>query len=593
MHPKIKEEEQNILKLLSTLKLNLARERSRWEGKWQDIRRYGFPYYGDDLTDDDDGDILDDDLINDYPSECLDTYVAGMQGGTCSATAKWFTVGINSPSEDSSHGISVYLDNINSIILFWLGLSNFYEAKREQIAEMAVFGSGPILIEEGDVFSSYTFEQSDGDESPFYFIPLSCGSYYLKKNKKGDVDTLIREFTLDAQGMLETFGEDTPEEIRKQAKKFELGGQHTITQVIIPREKFDMQLPVKDEFTFLSFYYLEGLRSVGVDIATLAGKSKGGLLRVSGYYEQPFACPQEKPKNGSSYSHSIGEFVRGNVKGLQMLEDDSYELLEKLVDPSLQGPAEKSNVEIFTEAGSYNPYPDDTGENPIRPVYEPSPHASTAIDNKITVLEERIRKRLCVDLFFAVTEKAQNIKTAYQTSVIDSERFTKLIPSIERLARTDAVLLKRIFNILQRNGWLTQAPQELDGFDIDFNFDSPITQTQKLKKLPPIEQYIQFLANVAAFEAGAGKQPTAADNLDVDEVVAEYGDTIHVSPKVIRSKNEVAQLRQSRAKDIEQQKAEAALSQLPDQARALSQTQINNGSALDALMGGSMEGVNA
>ena len=593
MQASIKQQEQEILKYLNRLKQGLVHERQRWEKKWEDIRTYGFPYYGDGLSDEDAGDVHDGELVNDYPSECLDTYVAGIQGGTCSPSSKWFKVGIGNPAEDTDHSLSLYLDAINRIILFWLGESNFYESKREQIAELAVFGSAPMLIEEGDVFSAQTLSEAGGDETPFCFTPLSCGTYYLRKNKSGDVDTLVREFSLDAQGMVETFGEDTPEEICRQAEKLELLQSYTVTQVIMPRGKFSLRLPVNTDFRFLSFYYIDGLKNSGIEVQTNYGRIRGGLLRVSGYYEQPFSCPQEKPKRGSSYSAGLGEYVRGNVKGLQMLEDDSYELVEKLADPSMQVPVDdNNNVEIFTEAGSYNPYNPALSQGGITPIYTPSPHAVEAINNKIGILEQRISKRFCVDLFFAVTDKARNIKTAFEASLIDGERFTKLIPTIERLARNDSVLLKRIFSILQRNGWLPSAPENVDGCNIDFTFESPITQTQKLKELPPLEQYLQFLANVAQFEAGAGRAPTAADNLDVDEAIAEYGSVIKVNPKVVRSRDAVAQIRQGREQEAEKLKAEQALAQLPEQAKALAQADMTGGNALSELtsniMGGGM-----
>ncbi len=571
MNSKIKEQETEILKLLHTKKVGMNLKRERWINKWREIKRFGFPYHGDGLTSEDDGEILDDEIINDYPSECCDTYVAGIQGATCSATAKFFNVEIDNPVEENSHAVDMYLDDINMIIRFWLGKTNFFEAKREQIAEMAIFGSGPMLIEEGDVFSSKTIELSKGDERPFYFIPLSCGSYYLGKNKNGDVDTLVREFTLDAKGMVEFFGEDVPDSIRDEAEKQSSTGVYAICQVIMPRRDFKLELPVNEDFTFLSFYYLDNVSSSsGIEISTAQGKTKCGLLRVSGYYEQPFAVPQEKPKISSAYSHSIGEYVRGNVKALQLLENDSYEVLEKIADPSMQGPVEREEDDIFTEAGAFNPYPMGVNSD-IRysPMYVPDNRAGEALEQKIQIVQERIYKRFGCDLFFAVTEKARNIKTAFEASLIDGERFTKLVPTIERLARTDAVILERVFSILQRNGWLIPAPDDLEGYDINFSFESPITQTLKLKKLTPLQQYIQVLGDIASFEAGSGKQPTATDLLNVDEASAEFADIMSVPSKVINDRKRVEQARQARAKKEEELKAEQMLQQLPEQAKAL------------------------
>ena len=125
----------------------------------------------------------------------------------------------------------------------------------------------------------------------------------------------------------------------------------------------------------------------------------------------------------------------------------------------------------------------------------------------------------------------------------------------------------------------------MNGYDVKFDFDSPITQTLKLKQLPPIEQYMQFIGKLAGIQAAGGKAPTVLDIVNFDEAATDYGEIAKVSPKVINDKNAVAQIREAAAKQQEEMKSEAMLNNLPEQAKTLSQTELADGNALDALVG--------
>jgi len=84
------------------------------------------------------------------------------------------------------------------------------------------------------------------------------------------------------------------------------------------------------------------------------------------------------------------------------------------------------------------------------------------------------------------------------------------------------------------------------------------------------------------------QDPAHMDKVNVDQLIDEYGEGAGLPPKVIRTDEEVAEIKQSRAQAQEQQaQAERASQVVPAMAGAakqLSETQTQGGSALDQLL---------
>jgi hypothetical protein len=78
------------------------------------------------------------------------------------------------------------------------------------------------------------------------------------------------------------------------------------------------------------------------------------------------------------------------------------------------------------------------------------------------------------------------------------------------------------------------------------------------------------------------------DNLNFDEGVQDYADMLGTNPRVLRSVEEVTQLRNTRAKQQQMAQMAAAAKPAADAAAAakiLSQTDIDRASALTRMMG--------
>jgi hypothetical protein len=102
--------------------------------------------------------------------------------------------------------------------------------------------------------------------------------------------------------------------------------------------------------------------------------------------------------------------------------------------------------------------------------------------------------------------------------------------------------------LLLRNGLLPAAPEQLQGQDIDIEYVSPLAKAQKLTDLQSMLRGFEVMMQVAEIAP-------VMDYLDSDKLVQYLVDVTGLPARVIRSDEEVAQMRRQQAQAAEQQAA--------------------------------------
>jgi hypothetical protein len=118
------------------------------------------------------------------------------------------------------------------------------------------------------------------------------------------------------------------------------------------------------------------------------------------------------------------------------------------------------------------------------------------------------------------------------------------------------------------------------GEDIKIEYLSVMAQAQKTVGLGSLERFAQITQAIAATD------PTGAtfDKVDRDELIDQAADMTGIPPSVVRSDEDVAQIRMVRAKQAQQQAQMAAQSQQAQTAKTLSQAPLSDDSALTRLL---------
>lgn len=138
-----------------------------------------------------------------------------------------------------------------------------------------------------------------------------------------------------------------------------------------------------------------------------------------------------------------------------------------------------------------------------------------------------------------------------------------------------------VFDIMSRGGLLPEPPPIMRGRFVMPDYVSLLAQAQKASDTVAIERVLAFAGNLLQ------ASPELGDKIDFDESLDLYADALGASPRMIRSDQAVAQMREQRARLAAQerqlQQAQAAAGLLEQGAKGaelLSKTEVGGGANL-------------
>ena len=137
--------------------------------------------------------------------------------------------------------------------------------------------------------------------------------------------------------------------------------------------------------------------------------------------------------------------------------------------------------------------------------------------------------------------------TATEVLQRNEEKMRILAPVLGRLqSELLQPLIERSFSLLLTAGLLPQAPEELQGQDIEIEYVSPMAKAQKLTDLQSMLRGFEVMMQVAEIAP-------VMDYLDTDKLVQYLVDVTGIPARVIRSQDEVAEIREQQAQAAELQ----------------------------------------
>jgi hypothetical protein len=202
----------------------------------------------------------------------------------------------------------------------------------------------------------------------------------------------------------------------------------------------------------------------------------------------------------------------------------------------------------------------------------------------------RIDRAFFADLFLMLSymDKARNGTqpvTAAEIYERHEEKLLALGPVLEQLNQDflDPVI-DRTFNIMARRGLLPPPPPNIQGMDLKVEYISMMHQAQKSSELGGLRSLVEFTLPIAAVD------PSAMDNLDLDNILNNFADSAGVPPNSMVPKDTVAEIRTARARQAQREKDAAVAEQEAAAAKTLSETDTSEPSALKDLMATSEAG---
>jgi len=537
----------------------LRGERDSWLSHWRElaenIRPRGYRYLSSDRNR---GDKKNDAIINGTPIRGMRVLTAGMMSSVTSPSRRWFQLTTSDRALSELASVKEYLAQVADEISRAISKSNLYKALHHVYLDLVPFGTSCLLIEE---------DAEDGIRG--YVFPL--GSYCLANSSRMAVNTLYREATLTVGQLVEQFGlEACSLSVQNLHRDGRLDTAVKVMHVIEPNAAYSPGKLGPRGKAFSSCWF-------EVDSA-----DEVGLLRESGYEEQPFIAPRWQTTADDVYGASCpGMEALGDCKALQESEREKAKAIDKVVTPPMQGPSSLAGELVSLLPGGFTAVDGTTPQHTLRPSVEVHPSAVATIGQEIRELENRIMALFYADLWLGIT-RADETMTATEVNARREEQLMQLGPVNENLQNEMLdPLIERVFAILQRQGRLPMPPEELQGAPIKVEYISVMAQAQKLVGVASIERLVAFVANAAALHPGLA---TVLDKVDFDQAADELASAFGTPPGVIRPDDVVEKIRSQRAAQQQQAQQMAAAQQAAETAQTLSATDTEGDNALTGLL---------
>lgn len=517
----------------------LKSENSNYRSYWQEVARYTLPSR---------------DFYNQwYPGSRRNTriydttamYACEQLAGTLhslltSPSQKWFKLKISDPDHITTLEEDQWLDSASNVLynVFNSQESRFNSEAHEYYSELSAFGNGIMFSEfrNGKIrFKSYPLSSCVGAEGP-----------------DGMIDTIYRECESSAISARMFFKENASKNIKEKADK-DPYCKVKFLHVVKPRNKYTKG-GIATQKPFSSCY---------LDVESKQIMAEGG------YDTFPYQWARFSKRSGEVYGFGPGMASFPDTRMINRIKEVSIRGLEKIVDPPLLVPSDSVIGPLIINSGGIINY--DSTQDPISPLnLNGRPDFAEGIMQRY---EKRIMQHFYVDWLGSDTDQKTEYMKATVSNNLQQKNLQQLGPLLSRLnMEFTGPLISRVFDLAVTNGLIPPPPETLAGMDYKVEYVSPIAQAQKSADLDSIIRSVNVGVQLA------GVAPSVMDNFDLDAIIRYASlDVNYIPPKLMRTLDEVGQMRQAQA----QAQAEAQQVALEEQA---SGTLKNSAAAAKSMM---------
>lgn len=503
-------------------------------------------------------------IMDSDPAYFADILSAGMMSGLSSRSQPWFKLGLGNPEIEKMDEVKEWLAESEKILYRIFAESNIYDCFQGAYEELAIFSTSAFGIYED--YKSVIRGRS-----------FTCGEYFLGNDASGRLNTFARTEWKTVDQIVNEYGWDNCSELVRNA--YEKGQRDTYMQINYLCEPNDNYIPGRENFEGKLF------RSTYWEAKATSNK----VLKMSGFNEFPIMASRWKTvTTADTYgSGGPGWMSKGDIKSLYRVLKDLYLAVAKVGDPPVVlGAGVEGTAQLIP--GGITRNSKETPQTGVTPAYQVNPDIA-ALQALVQFISNKISSRFFADLFMMMIKQDGTQRTAREVVEKQKDKLLILGPVVGRV-QTDMLgpAIERSFAIASRAGVIPPAPIQIQGMTISIQYIGLLAQAQKMAATAALEQGVQFVGSVA------GVFPESVDNVDIDAGIREYFDSLGVSPKVMRSPEEVAAIRQSRAEANQAAQQQEQAMAMVQGAKTLSETQVGGGaSVLDHMVGAANEGGNA
>lgn len=499
---------------------NMKSVRAEHESHWRDCYRMTFPHRGTGfagVTSHETARRQQAELLDSTGSDAANVLAASIVSGMTPANSQWLEL----ISESDSDSVKRWLSQVAEIIWRNIHAANFDAESFECAIDGVVGGTFALHIDIDRVKGGFIFQQ----------WPLS--QCYFASTTGGAVDVVYRCYELTAQQIATQFPDTVSETMKKNALE-RPDAKFPFVHAIYPRATTGGQTARNMPFA-----------SVHVSI------NENRLMREGGYQEFPLVVPRWSRIPGSVYAIGAVSLALPDIKELNILKMWEKQAAELAV----------AGMWIAQDDGVLNPGTLTVGPRKVivaNSVDSMKPLLTGSDFNVAFSSEQRlqaqIRKIMMADTLAQPNGPAM---TATEVQARLNLLRQQLGPIFGRYqAEFLTPLVERCFGLMYRAGALPNPPAEMNGVNFHVKFANPLARAQKMTEVQAIEQFEAGIMNLAQ------SFPEVADMYDMEAAQREKAMALGIPVSVIRSEQDVEQVRQQRAEQQAQQQQQEQAAQM-------------------------------
>lgn len=485
---------------------HLKTERSNWEIYWQDLAELILPNKSNIMVQRTPGDQRDYQVFDNTAIQANELLAGALHGLLTNPYSQWFELTTGNPELDDKDHIRLWLQDTTRRMHNQINDSNFQTEIHEYYLDLGCFGTAPLLMEEDE-------------ELVVRFMAIFIGTIYICENNKGMVDEVFRDFDWTARLIVDNFGlEGLPKKIVEAYNKDE-NTKFKILHAVYPNSNQQESGPLSP-FKYISQYVFVD------DVAD---------IEVKGFREMPYIVGRWSKTSDEVYGRGPGMAALPETRVVNKMEEMSLYAAAKTIDPPIMLPDDGMIFPAKTGPGDQNFFRAGSSDR-IEPIFS----ENIRLDVSEAIMEkrrERIRQAFYVDqLQLNVGDRA----TATEASIKNEEKQRLLGPMMGRQQNELlAPMITRLYGIMARKGLLQPAPSEIKSFGV--RYSSMIARIQRQAEGDLILKTVQVAAPFIQSD------PTVLDNINGDQAIKEIARIYGLPQKMLRNKNEVEDIRKSRA----------------------------------------------
>jgi hypothetical protein len=494
---------------------------------------------------------------------------AGMMSGISSPTRPWFKLKAGHIDSTQTSPTALWLAACERLLYQIFAESNFYTAIAIFYFDLVVFGTAVMLI----------YEDFD---NVINCINPAFGEYYVDIDGKYRPTIFYREFTYTIAQTVDEFGWEATSPMVRQF--YDLQDGANLTREIIIAHAIEPNTEPEKYGIPAHFKYRETYWEWGGATNPQGGTSARGFLRKRGFNERAAIIGRWDLVANDPYGRSPGMDALPDIKQLQQETRRKAQGIDKGINPPLVADAQLKNQPASLLPGGITFLQGmmSSGADGMKTAYGNWRPDIKSISEDLAEVRQRIKDVFFNNLFQVATqfETRSNI-TAMEWDMRKSESLMMLTPVIERLqSEVLATSIDRVWGISARARILPPPPPEVAGKDLDIEYTSMLTLSQKAAQAGSIERIFQFAGQLGALD------PAIIDNIDFDMGFNIYANLLNADPRMIRAPQQLTVIRQQRAQQQAQQQQLQTAETLAKAGQNASQIDVGGGQNLVQRMVG-------